>query len=65
MFGEPCSIEESKEILNNGGRLIVYGEPVYYDKSCGKDPCTWYRENIACANIAIEVEKIKSKDIKL
>lgn len=61
MFGEPCTGKEMQEILDNGGKLIVYGEPVYYNKSCGKDPHTWYREQIASANIAVEVEKPKKK----
>jgi len=57
MIGKPCSIYEHEEILKNGGKLIIYGEPVYFDKSYGVDPVRWYREKMSSWDIAVIVTK--------
>ena len=52
---KPCTIEEMREAINAGKKIVVYGDKVVYDSASGIDPHKWYRQQISSANIAIEI----------
>lgn len=50
-----CTLEEMSKAIEEGKKIVVYGDKVIYNNNSGIEPHRWYREQIKNANIAVEV----------
>jgi len=50
-----CTLDEMKKAIEEGKKIVVYGDKVIYDNNSGIEPHKWYREQISDFNIAVEV----------
>ena len=50
-----CTLDEMKKAIEEGKKIVVYGDRVIYDTNSNIEPHKWYREQISDANIAVEI----------